>query len=41
VIRGPLTIEEMKAKVIEARPAQIEAKSNPMPRIADKRYRRM
>jgi hypothetical protein len=33
-------IEEMKAKVIEAKPAQIEAKS-PMPRIADKRYRRM
>jgi hypothetical protein len=34
-------IEEMKAKVIEAKPAQIGAKSNPMPRIADKRYRRM
>src|SRR6516225_9182417 len=34
-------IEEMRAKVIEAKPAQIEAKSNPMPRIADKRYRRM
>ena len=34
-------IEEMKAKVIEAKPAQIEAKPNPMPRIADKRYRRM
>ena len=34
-------IEEMKAKVIEAKPPQIEAKSNPMPRIADKRYRRM
>jgi hypothetical protein len=31
----------MKAKVIEARPAQIEAKPNPMPRIADKRYRRI
>jgi len=34
-------IEEMKAKVIEAKPAQIETKSNPMPRIADKRYRRI
>jgi hypothetical protein len=34
-------IDEMKAKVIEAKPAQIEAKPNPMPRIADKRYRRM
>ena len=34
-------IEEMKAKVIEAKPAQIEVKSNPRPRIADKRYRRM
>ena len=34
-------IEEMKAKVIEAKPAQIEAKPNPMPRIADKRYRRI
>ena len=33
-------IEEMKAKV-EAKPTQIEAKLNPMPRIADKRYRRM
>ena len=33
-------IEEMRAKVIEAKPAQIEAKP-PMPRIADKRYRRM
>jgi hypothetical protein len=34
-------IEEMKTKVIEAKPAQIEAKPNPMPRIADKRYRRI
>ena len=34
-------IEEMRAKVIEAKPAQIEAKPNPMPRIADKRYRRI
>ena len=34
-------IEEMKAKVIEAKPPQLEAKSNPMPSIADKRYRRM
>ena len=33
-------IEEMRAKVIEAKPAQIEAKP-PMPRIADKRYRRI
>ena len=33
-------IEEMKAKVIEAKPPQIEAKSNPMPSIADM-YRRM
>jgi len=34
-------IEEMKANAIEATPVQIEAKPNPMPRIADKRYRRM
>jgi|SRR6516225_3753205 hypothetical protein len=34
-------IEEMRTEVIEAKPAQIEAKPNPMPRIADKRYRRI
>jgi len=34
-------IEQMKAKISEAKSTQIEAKPNPMPRIADKRYRRM
>jgi len=34
-------IEEIKENAIEATAVQIEVKSNAMPRIADKRYRRI